>query len=100
MTKEYIRNCTWGVSCDAKWEKLNPTQNINVKFCDSCQREVHRCNDDKEIASNILLNRSVSFSDEAVNTANKVNVTGWGKAPKKQTVYSEPSMDFDDDIPF
>ena len=105
MTKEYIRNCAWGFSCDAKWDKLNETPDYNVKFCETCQREVHRCNDESEIASNIVLNRSVSFSSDAVDTIKQSipsQQDGWG-VPKKNVVkqiYNEPPMDFDDDIPF
>jgi hypothetical protein len=43
MTKEYIRNCSWGYSCDQKWEKLTATHNSVIKFCESCLREVYRC---------------------------------------------------------
>lgn len=112
MSKEYIRNCAWGFSCDAKWEKLSETPENKVRFCETCQREVHRCDDEGEIASNIVLNRSVSFSSNAVDTISQ-NDFGWGKPkqqqqggwgqpqkPAKNTTYNEPPLDFDDDIPF
>jgi len=114
VIREYIRNCAWGISCDAKWEKLSPTQVINVKFCDSCQREVHRCKDENQIALNLELNRSISFSEEAVKKMNMDDGTPANREsfcknhPQKQQPKVRPAQDFipdldegwDDDIPF
>jgi len=105
MTKEYIRNCSWGYSCDQKWEGLSSTQDTSIRFCDTCQREVHRCETSDILAKNIALNRCVNFSSRLIeNTTNQHSQnTGWGqpqKKPSPKQVFNAPSADFDDDIPF
>ena len=41
----------------------SPKTESDIKFCNSCQKEVYECNDDDEIAKNIKLNRCVRFYD-------------------------------------
>ena len=41
-----LRNCTWGFKCDKTWDSLSSTNDVNVRFCGKCQKEVHRCDDD------------------------------------------------------
>jgi uncharacterized protein (TIGR02996 family) len=31
-------------ACPQRWEKLTPTGNDRVRFCDSCQKQVYHCN--------------------------------------------------------
>lgn len=61
MTKEYIRNCSWGYSCEQFWEVLDDTQDPQIKFCNDCQKEVHRCETKEELVNNIAMNRCVNF---------------------------------------
>ena len=121
MTKEFIRNCSWGYSCDQKWEKLTATHNSVIKFCESCQREVYRCETQEELAENITLNRCVNFSSDITNIINtecvedeapqrytgfpsqraQANKYAWVKENEsKPSNPMEPTIDFDDDIPF
>ncbi|WP_420875627.1 hypothetical protein [Pseudoalteromonas agarivorans] len=118
MTKEYIRNCAWGYSCDQKWDKLTATHNFDIKFCEACQREVYRCETQEELAENITLNRCVNFSSDITNIIDTEflqdktpqGYTGFAPkpsqdAPNKKSGFSsfdsmEPTIDFDDDIPF
>ena len=63
-----IRNCIFGIHCEADWNSMiNVSQNSetesDIKFCNSCQKEVYQCNDDDELAKNIKLNRCVRFYD-------------------------------------
>jgi len=103
MTKEYIRNCSWGYSCDQKWEGLSSTQDTSIRFCDTCQREVHRCETSDILAKNVALNRCVNFSSELIENRPVLQLTGYGQPQRKkapQQGFNEPSADFDDDIPF
>jgi hypothetical protein len=121
MTKEYIRNCSWGYSCDQKWEKLTTTCNLDIKFCEDCQREVYRCTTQEELAQNITLNRCVNFSSDITNIINTKSIqdappmgyTGFPSQRPQENKYAsikgntsypsnpmEPTIDFDDDIPF
>ena len=67
-----IRNCMFGINCDANWDEMKIVDhkddtNSEIRFCNHCQREVHECNDDNELAQNIRLNRCVRFYDEEYN---------------------------------
>ncbi len=50
--------------CDADWDELFETENDDVRFCGSCQREVFFCHSDLDIAKNIKLNRCIAFISE------------------------------------
>ncbi len=56
-----IRNCTLAFKCDKNWDDLSETDNDDVRFCQSCQREVYFCYDDSDIAKSIRLNRCIAF---------------------------------------
>ena len=77
-TKRLIRNCAYGFSCDQDWADLDLTELESVKYCNTCKREVHWCDDVNELVDCLTLNRCVSF-DQNIN---------------------ESPPDFDDDIPF
>ena len=59
-----IRNCKFAFKCDKKWEDLIETNEDEIRFCDSCEREVHFCADDEELAYSVRLNRCVAFVRE------------------------------------
>ena len=63
-----IRNCVLGFKCDANWDLMTVVSETyledgvnQVRFCNSCQREVFESNDDDQLNENIRLNRCVSF---------------------------------------
>lgn len=89
MSKQYIRNCALGFSCTSNWESLSKTRQEGIRFCETCQKEVHWCHDEQELMENITLNRTVSFKSDLGDDSSDSH-SGWG----------EPPMDFDDDIPF
>ena len=55
-----IRNCIFGFKCNKTWEDLGETSSDNVKFCQSCQKEVFFCESDDELVESIRLNRCVA----------------------------------------
>lgn len=121
MTKEFIRNCSWGYSCDQKWEQLSLTHNTGIRFCGTCEKEVYRCETQEELAENITLNRCVNFSSDITDIMNiepqtieePKMFTGYPASLAKEQGYKpstqratpanspiQPTIDFDDDIPF
>ncbi len=56
-----IRNCTFEFKCTAKWYELTSTENDTINFCQDCQREVHLCENDEELATAVRLNRCVTI---------------------------------------
>jgi hypothetical protein len=56
-----IRNCTFAFKCDKKWEGLQLTKDANVRFCESCQHEVHFCHTDLQLREAITLNRCITI---------------------------------------
>ena len=59
-----IRNCRFAFKCDKQWNDLEETEDNQIKFCNTCEKEVHFCDDDYELARNIRLNRFVAFVRE------------------------------------
>jgi hypothetical protein len=55
-----IRNCTFGFKCATEWEQLNETSSPDVRFCLDCEKEVHFCRTDEQLAQAIRLNRCVA----------------------------------------
>jgi len=56
-----IRNCIFAFKCSAKWDKLDPTSDDNIRFCQDCEKEVYFCEDDEQLVKLVKLNRCVSF---------------------------------------
>ena len=66
MSDMTIRNCVFAFKCTAKWEDMRVVNEdqirvIEVRFCDSCQKEVYFCDDDDELARNVRLNRCIAI---------------------------------------
>lgn len=59
-----IRNCRFAFKCDKEWDSLDDTGDEDVRFCQTCQKEVHFCNDNFELIQNIKLNRCVAFYND------------------------------------
>ena len=85
----YIRNCIFSYKCEKKWDQLTPLKQIDVRFCDSCQKEVYFCRTDEKLRESIVLNRCVAVEFE--NQKTKVTTQLMGS----------PARNIDpDDIPF
>lgn len=56
-----IRNCRFAFKCEAKWDDLSETEDEDVRFCNSCEKEVYFCINDDELARAVRLNRCVAF---------------------------------------
>ena len=55
-----IRNCKRDKSfCPSKWEDLTPTKNIDIRFCDSCEKPVYFRKVESEIVEAIRENRRI-----------------------------------------
>lgn len=59
-----IRNCVFAFKCSAKWDELSETEDDKIHFCHECQKEVHLCEDDEELAKSIRLNRCIAIYRE------------------------------------
>ena len=59
-----IRNCVYAFKCTAQWSELMPTDDDKISFCNDCQKEVHLCEDDEELAKSVRLNRCVAIYRE------------------------------------
>lgn len=92
-----IRNCSYGYACDQHWYGLNETTDSSIRFCSTCQKEVHWCNAETELAGNIVLNRAVAIDTDSLVQKKEVY--------QSLPVSNKPSPagnfdDFDEDIPF
>ena len=59
-----IRNCRFAFKCDRKWDDLTETEEDEIRFCNVCEKEVHFCEDDDQLARSVKLNRCVAFLRE------------------------------------
>ena len=61
--KTTIRNCVFGFKCDKRFHNMkivdSSSEGSDIRFCDSCQKEVYEINSDRELLKNIKLNRCV-----------------------------------------
>jgi hypothetical protein len=72
-----IRNCVFAFKCNAKWEEMMILFHLRdetneVRFCDSCQKEVHFCNDDNQLVTNVRLNRCIAIKRDSVYSVTEV----------------------------
>ena len=56
-----IRNCTIAFKCKAKWEDLPDDGIKTVRFCEDCQKEVHLCTSDNDLAEAMRDNLCVAI---------------------------------------
>ena len=59
-----IRNCRFAFKCDKNWDDLDDIGESDIRFCQTCQNEVHFCNDDYELVENVKRNRCVAFFND------------------------------------
>jgi hypothetical protein len=57
-----ILQCPLAKRCRARWEKLEPVQGEpSIRFCSVCERTVHLCKTDEELARHSALGRCVAL---------------------------------------
>lgn len=56
-----LRNCEFAFQCNAQWDKLAKTDQDSVRFCNECEKEVHRCETDEELLRAIRSNLCVAI---------------------------------------
>lgn len=59
MTAE-IRNCEFRFQCPKTWDALQPTEDLNIRFCKQCQRTVHYCHTPTQLHKAIVNNQCVA----------------------------------------
>lgn len=57
-----IRNCTFAFKCEMKWANLDETEDDEIRFCRSCQSEVHFCETDEKLVKAIKRNKCVAIT--------------------------------------
>ena len=77
-----IRNCVFAFKCTAKWEDMtvlseDDSRDSEVRFCDSCQKEVYFCYDDNELVMNVHLNLCVAIERDSVFSITEVGDPIW-----------------------
>jgi len=78
MKEPKPRNCSWGYSCEMKWDDLEPTGDKFRRFCGDCQEEVYWSHDAEELANNVMLNRCVCFSADLLKAGLRSSVDEQG----------------------
>lgn len=56
-----LRNCEFAYECSAKWDELAATNENKIRFCNECEKEVHRCDTDAELLRAIRSNLCVAI---------------------------------------
>ena len=94
-----IRNCTFGFSCEEKWEDMKNASfdNDSLKFCGKCEKNVYLVVNSEELLQAIELNHCV-----AIEVRDPL-IEGEGSGP--HILMGMPADysgfdDFEDDTPF
>lgn len=72
----FIRNCVFSFKCEKKWDELVQTKINDVRFCESCHREVYFCKTDEQLRESIVMNRCVAVEFENVSTKKVTRLMG------------------------
>ena len=56
-----IRNCTVNFQCPKMWQRLTPTDNPKVRFCDYCFEQVHLVETEQQLAEQSALGHCVAI---------------------------------------
>lgn len=56
--------CKLTFICDKKWEDLKGTSSTDIRYCDSCEREVFLIRNEGELDENRRKSRCVAFSED------------------------------------
>ena len=59
-----IANCSiqFRVECPKLWEKLSPTSDAAIRFCETCQKSVHLCLSMEEVHHHATLGNCIAVS--------------------------------------
>ena len=66
MEKE-IRNCTIDFQCPKLWQRLTPTDDPKVRFCDYCFEQVYLVETEQQLAEQSVLGRCVAILNLSPN---------------------------------
>lgn len=60
-----ITNCDrkFAINCPKLWADLPPTENVLVRFCDVCRKDVYFCRTDDELESHSRLDHCIAIYD-------------------------------------
>jgi len=83
LSDEIIRNCTWGFACDKRFEDMAPTAFEDVRHCGFCQKSVHYCDSDAQLAYAVrqgwcVAIRGTGVSEEAEEAEQGLRLTTSG----------------------
>jgi hypothetical protein len=59
-----ILNCPMEFICRKKWIELQPTDELTIKYCGSCNKEVHFCDTEEGLKTALLNNLCIAFSND------------------------------------
>ena len=71
-----IRNWFFSFKCSANWESLEDTGEEKIRFCPECSKNVHFCEDDKELTQAVRNNFCVAFEKLETNRISAI-LTGF-----------------------
>jgi hypothetical protein len=60
-----IKNCEFAYQCPRAWEQLDATATDGERYCDSCQRTVHLCEDDSTLNRHVVAGHCVAVEDKS-----------------------------------
>ncbi len=74
-----VVDCAFRFNCPRDWNALATTSNDRVRFCDTCQRDVHYCGNEEEYLSHAAAGHCVavlahSDTEEGVVTIGEPDV--------------------------
>lgn len=62
-----ILNCPMEYICSKSWFALELMDQPNIKFCDSCNKEVHFCQTDEELENALQNNLCIAFTNDGAD---------------------------------
>lgn len=60
LNHEFL-NCKLEFECPKNWFDLAPTYDAKVKYCDSCNKDVHLCVTQEELHSHVAQRHCIAF---------------------------------------
>ena len=58
----YIENCEYSVKyeCPLKWKNLKKTDDLTIRFCNECNKNVYQCKTEEEMDKHIKLSHCIA----------------------------------------